>query len=274
MTDSAEQRVTCTVTDGIADVALNRPDKHNALDPAMFEALVATGLQLRDDHRVRAVVLSGSGPSFCSGLDFAGFRAMAEPGRLPDELRAPDEPIGPARALGQQAAYVWAEIPVPVIAAVHGAAFGGGLQVALGADIRIVAPDASLSVMEIRWGLIPDMTGTQLLPELVGRDVAKELTFTGRVISGEEAVALGLATRASADPHATARELATEITGKNPEAVQHAKQLLDVAGRVSLAEGFDAEQRAIHSLIGSPNQVEAVEANLARRSPQFADPPR
>ncbi len=272
MTDSAGQRVTCTITDGVADVALNRPDKHNALDPAMFDALVSTGLQLREDHRVRAVVLSGAGPSFCAGLDFASFRVMTEPGTLPDELRPPDEPIGPARARGQQAAYVWAALPVPVIAAVHGAAFGGGLQVALGADIRIVAPDARMSVMEIRWGLIPDMTGTQLLPELVGRDVAKELTYTGREVSGEQAAALGLATRTAADPRSAALELAAEIAAKSPDAVRQAKRLLDAAGRVSLAEGFDAEQQAIHALIGSPNQVEAVEANLSRRAPQFADP--
>ncbi|MQA13234.1 MAG: crotonase/enoyl-CoA hydratase family protein [Pseudonocardiaceae bacterium] len=264
--------MTCAVTDGVADVRLNRPDKHNALDPAMFDALVTTGVRLSEDQRVRAVVLSGAGRSFCSGLDFASFQAMAEPGRLPDELRAPAQALGPARALGQQAAYVWTALPVPVIAAVHGAAFGGGLQVMLGADIRIAAPDATLSVMEIRWGLIPDMTGTQLLPELVGRDVAKELTFTGRQVSGEEAAALGLVTQAASDPFDAACRLATEIASKSPDAIRRSKQLLDAAGRVSLDEGFDAEQHAIHALIGTPNQVEAIEANLARRPPQFADP--
>lgn len=272
MTDPGGQRVSCTVTGGIADVALNRPDKHNALDPAMFDALVATGLRLCEDRRVRAVVLSGAGPGFCSGLDFASFAAMAEPGGLSDELRPPERPIGPARARGQQASYVWAEIPVPVIAAVHGAAFGGGLQVALGADIRIVAPDARLSVMEIRWGLVPDMTGSQLLPELVGRDVAKELTFTGREVSGEEASILGLATSTAVQPRAAALELAGEIATRSPDAVRCAKRLLDTAGRVSLDEGFDAEQRAIHALLGTPNQVEAIEANLAQRPPRFADP--
>jgi enoyl-CoA hydratase/carnithine racemase len=181
-------------------------------------------------------------------------------------------PVGPARALGQQAAYVWTHLPVPVVAAVHGVAFGGGLQVALGADIRIVAPDAKLSVMEIRWGLVPDMTATQVLPDLVGRDVAKELTFTGRVVDGEEAAAIGLATKVAADPLAAARDLAREIASKNPAAVRHAKRLLESAGRVSLADGLTAEQECISELIGTPNQVEAVQANLAKRMPVFTDP--
>ncbi|TVT52488.1 crotonase/enoyl-CoA hydratase family protein [Amycolatopsis rhizosphaerae] len=262
-----EPRVSCTISEGIADVRLDRPDKLNALDPPMFTALAETGLRLRDDHSVRAVVLSGAGRAFCAGLDFGSFRAMDGQGHEP----ASYEGDGPARALGQKAAYVWTELPVPVIAAVHGVAFGGGLQIALGADIRLVAPDARLSVMEIRWGLVPDMTGTQLLPGLVGRDVAKELTFTGRIVEGEEAVRIGLATRAEADPHAAAMALAAEIAGKSPHAIRRAKQLLELGGRVGLGEGFAAEQRAIRELIGSPNQVEAVRANLDGRAPEFRD---
>lgn len=272
MTTSPDQRVSCTTTNGVADVRLSRPDKLNALDQAMFDALVATGLRLREERGVRAVVLSGEGRAFCAGLDFASFQQMADGGRSFERRPATTEPVGPAKARGQQAAYVWATIPVPVIAAVHGVAFGGGLQVALGADIRLVAPDAQLSVMEIKWGLVPDMTGTQLLPELVGRDVAKELTFTGRVVSGTEAAELGLATRVEPDPRAAALELAREIASKSPEAVRHSKRLLDMAGRAGLAEGFDAEQEAIGSLIGSPNQTEAVKANLERRDPRFTDP--
>lgn len=273
-TGGVDERVSCTVADGVADVQLTRPEKLNALDPAMFEALVATGLRLCEDHSVRAVVLSGAGRGFCAGLDFSSFRAMAadgQPGR-PTQPTSAQRPIGPARALGQQAAYVWTHLPVPVVAAVHGVAFGGGLQVALGADIRIVAPDAELSVMEIRWGLVPDMTATQVLPDLVGRDVAKELTFTGRVVSGEEAVDIGLATKVASDPLAAARALAAEIATKNPAAVRHAKRLLEAAGRVSLADGLAAEQECISELIGSPNQVEAVQANLAGRTPVFTDP--
>ncbi|MGP4020308.1 crotonase/enoyl-CoA hydratase family protein [Saccharopolyspora sp. 5N708] len=273
MTTTAEQRVSCTITGGVADVRLNRPDKLNALDQAMFEALVATGLRLRDDSSVRAVVLSGAGRAFCAGLDFGNFQQMADgTGRVPDREAVSAEPIGPAKARGQRAAHVWATLAVPVIAAVHGVAFGGGLQVALGADIRLVAADAKLSVLEIKWGLAPDMTGTQLLPELVGRDVAKELTYTGRVVSGEEAAALGLATRVEADPLAAALALAGEIATKSPDAIRYSKQLLDMAGRTSLAEGFEAEQHAIKALIGSPNQTEAVRANLENRSPNFTDP--
>lgn len=271
MSDIPEQRVTCTVSGGVAEVRLNRPDKINALDHAMFDALVATGLRLRDDPTVRAVVFTGEGRGFCAGLDFGSFRAMAEGGF--DLASEPSDPIGPARAKGQQAAHVWADLPVPVIAALHGVAYGGGLQIALGADIRLVAPGAQLSVMEIRWGLVPDMTGTQVLPELVGRDVAKELTFTGRIVDGEEAARLGLATRVEADPLTAARALAAEIAGKNPpDATRYAKRLLDMAGRVGLSEGFDAEQRVVRELIGSPNQLEAVEANLKQRRPRFHDP--
>ena len=194
-----EQRVTVTITDGVADVRLNRPEKRNALDNAMFAGLITAGERLKSEPGVRAVVLSGEGPDFCAGLDFGAFQAMRDGERLSLQVDLPPAQ-GPARATGQRAAYVWAELPVPVIAAVTGNALGGGLQIALGADIRIVAPDARMSVLEIRWGLIPDMTGSQLLPELVGRDVAKDLTFSGRVVSGTEAVALGLATRTDPDP--------------------------------------------------------------------------
>ncbi|GAB3291328.1 crotonase/enoyl-CoA hydratase family protein [Parasphingorhabdus pacifica] len=270
MTDGTEQRVACTVTDGVAEVRLNRPNKMNALDEPMFEELIATGIRVRDDPAIRAVVLAGAGRCFCAGLDFDRFRDMAGGATRPV---AESEPIGPARATGQQAAHVWATVPVPVIAALHGAVFGGGLQIALGADIRLVAPDSELSVMEIRWGLVPDMTGSQLLPELVGRDVAKELTFTGRSLSGEEASAIGLATRVEADPLGAARKLALDIAANSPHAVRYAKHLLELAGRVGLAEGFDAEQRAIRELIASPNQVEAVRANLDARRPVFDDPP-
>lgn len=264
---SSTERISCTVTDGVADVRLNRPDKLNALDQAMFTELVATGERLRDDPGVRAVVLSGEGRGFCAGLDFSVFGEMAG-GARPPRL----ETDGPAKALAQQAVHIWTLLPQPVIAAVHGVSYGGGLQIALGADIRLVAPDARLSVLEIKWGINPDMTGTQVLPELVGRDVAKELTFTGRVVSGEEAVQLRLATRVEADPHAAATRLAREIAGKSPQAIRESKRLLDMAGRISLDEGFEAEQVAIHSLIGTPNQLEAISANLEKRDPKFADP--
>ncbi|MBV9204099.1 MAG: crotonase/enoyl-CoA hydratase family protein [Actinobacteria bacterium] len=267
----AEQRVTVEIADGVADVRLARPGKRNALDPAMFAGLVSAGERLASEPGVRAVVLSGEGPDFCAGLDFAAFQAMRDGERLSLQAGLPPG-RGPAQATGQRVAYVWTELPVPVIAAVTGNALGGGLQIALGADIRIVAPDARLSVLEIRWGLVPDMTGTQLLPELVGRDVAKELTFSGRVVSGQEAVTLGLATRADPDPRKAALDLARSIAGRSPHAIRAAKRLLNLAGRVDLATGFAAEQAEIGALIGSPNQAEAVAAEFGKRPPRFTDP--
>ena len=172
----------------------------------------------------------------------------------------------------QQVAMVWREVPVPVIAAVHGVAFGGGLQVALGADIRIVAPDTRLSVMEIKWGLVPDMAGMVLMRELARGDVVRELTFTGRIFSGEEALRLGFATRVSADPLAEALQMAHEIAGKSPDAIRAGKRLLNASLSQSAAELLLAESVEQKALIGSPNQVEAVKANLDRRAPRFNAP--
>lgn len=264
---------------GVADVRLNRPDKMNALDPAMFEALVRTSDELAADPTLRCVVLSGEGRSFCAGLDFSSFQAMGsgELGPRSDDsdregssLLGTDE--GRITHGGQQAVYGWTDLPVPVIAAVHGHALGGGIQLALGADIRFVHPEAQLSVLEIRWGLIPDMTGTQALVDLVGLDVAKELTFTGRMVTGAEAVELGLCTHLSEDPHTDAMALAAEIAGKSPHAVRAAKRLFNTAPKVSTAEGFANERREIRALIGSPNQVEQVTAFFEKRQPDFADP--
>jgi len=269
-TAGGAERVTVSLDGGVADVRLNRPEKRNAIDPAMFAALVATGERLKTQAGLRAVVLSGEGPDFCAGLDFGSFQAMRDGERLSATAGLPPSD-GPAQAAGQRAAYVWAEIPVPVIAAVRGNALGGGLQISLGADIRIVAPDARLSVFEVAWGLIPDMTGTQLLPELVGRDIAKELTYTARIVGGAEAVRIGLATRADPEPLAAALAMAREIAARSPHAIRAAKRLLDLAGRTDLASGFAAEQKEIRALIGSPNQVEAVTARFEKRKPDFGD---
>lgn len=270
---SQSERVSITVDGGVADVRLNRPEKVNALDTAMFRALADAGERLGADRSVRAVVLSGEGRGFCAGLDFEAFMGMAGAERGRGSVRGlTDRPEGRPANLGQQAAYAWTELPVPVIAAVHGVALGGGLQVALGADLRVVAPDARLSVLEIRWGLVPDMTGTEVLPRLVGLDVAKELTWTGRMVSGEEAVRLGLATRVSDDPRGDALALAREIASKNPNAVRAAKRLLDQSGRVDRARQFADESVEMAALIGSPNQAEAVRAYFEKREPVFADP--
>ena len=253
--------------EGIADVRLNRPDKLNACDLEMIEALGAAGDELANNRSLRAVVLSGEGKAFCAGLDVALFSGVE---KNVDELLERDTE-SPANFV-QRAAWVWTALPVPVIAAVHGVAFGAGFQVALGADIRCVSPDAKLSAMEIKWGLIPDMTGADSLRRLVGLDVAKDLLFTGRIVSGTEAHGLGLATRLSETPRDEAFELAREIARRSPEAVRAAKQLLGESDGVAVRERFELEARLQRTLIGGPNQIEAVRANLERRAPRFEDP--
>jgi enoyl-CoA hydratase/carnithine racemase len=274
------ERVTVSIDGGVADVRLNRADKLNALDTAMFWAIFDAGEALKADPSVRAVVLSGEGRGFCAGLDFSGFQAMAG-GGAPDAADAGDRAAHDRGSIvdrgdritnvAQQVAWVWTELAAPVIAAVHGPCLGGGLQIALGADIRIVAPDAQLSVLEIRWGLVPDMTGTFQLPRLVGPDVAKELTLSGRMVDGAEAVRLGLATRVADDPRAAALELAGEIAAKSPHAVRGIKHLLDRAALAGAHEQFLDETATISTLIGSPNQVEAVTAFFEKRAPVFRD---
>jgi enoyl-CoA hydratase/carnithine racemase len=261
--------------DGVADVRLNRADKMNALDQEMFEALVAAGDQLSAERGVRAVVLSGEGRAFSAGLDFASFAATAGAAPASGE-RAPRRELfdrsgkSPANH-AQRAAWVWKEVPVPVIAAIHGVAYGGGLQIALGADIRLVAKDARLSVRELHWGLIPDMSGTQTLRRLVRSDVARELTYTARIVDGVEAVALGLATRVSEHPREDALALAREIAAHSPDAVRAAKRLLEGAEQGDVPSGLKLEEELQRSLLGKPNQVEAVRANLEKRSPKFRD---
>ena len=266
------ERVTVDLKDGVADVRMVRTDKMNAIDAAMFSALIDAGKAVSEDRAVRAVVLSGEGRAFCAGLDMGSFAAMAGPrsGDAPAQNLFERGASGANRA--QLAAWIWQEVPVPVIAAVHGVAYGGGLQIALGADLRIVAPDARMSVMEIKWGLVPDMSGTQTLRRLVPLDVAKELTFTGRVFSGTEAKSLGLATRVSDHPREDALALAAEIAGKSPDAIRAAKKLLQEAWQGSVADGLRLEENLQRSLIGRPNQVESVKANFEKRAPRFSDP--
>jgi enoyl-CoA hydratase/carnithine racemase len=267
------ERVTVRIDDGVADVRLNRPDKLNAIDTAMISALTEAGAGLAADKTLRAVVLSGEGRSFCAGLDFASFAEMASGGSGDEEHSAVAALLAPSSEspanFAQRAAWIWQEVPVPVIAAVHGVAFGGGLQIAMGADIRYVTPDARLSVMEVKWGLIPDMSGTQTLRHLVRLDVLKELTFTGRVVEGDEAVALGLATHLSDDPLRAAMAAARRIAGMSPSAIRAAKRLLNAAVVAPREEGLRLEAESQASLIGGPDQVEAVMANLQNRPPRF-----
>lgn len=263
----SESRVVVERHGAVAHVLMNRPDKRNGLDLAMFEGLVGAGRELAADNTVRAVVLSGAGKAFCAGLDFQSFLAMGDGGR-----RLLERGEGSPANLAQAVAWVWREVPVPVIAAVHGSAFGGGLQIALGADIRIVHPEAELSVMEIRWGLIPDMGISQTLTTVVARDVAKLLTFTGRRVGAEEAVRLGLATQVSEEPLAAAMELAQTIAGKSPHAIRSAKRLFDESAGMGPAEALALETELQLPLLGSPNQIEAIQANFMRRAPVFKDP--
>jgi enoyl-CoA hydratase/carnithine racemase len=271
-------RVTITIEKGVADVRLNRPDKRNALDSAMFLGIAEAGERLKSEPGVRVVVLSGEGASFCAGLDFSSMQALADSGTSSADAEValgagnPGQMVdGRITHLGQQIAWVWQEVPVPVIAAVHGHALGGGIQVALGADIRIVHPDTKLSVREVHWGLVPDMTGTFMLSKLVRPDVARELTFTARVFSGTEAFELGLATRLSTTPREDALAMAAEIAGRSPGAVRAAKALFNRLDHAGAAEQFAEERRVINTQIGSKNQVEAVMAGFESRAPVFAD---
>lgn len=256
---------------GLVEVSLNRPDKMNAITPDMFDALIATGEALIDQPGLRCVVLRGEGKAFCAGLDLSNF----------DDLRSGTSKLNTDRLLErthgdsnrfQRVATVWRDIPVPVIAACHGVVFGGGLQIVLGADMRFITADAKVSIMEIKWGLVPDMAGMIYLRELLRSDVARELIYSGRILSGTEAVELGLASRICADPYADAMQYAKDVTQKSPQAVRAAKRLLNSWSIKDDTSMLLAEAEEQSHLIGSPEQLEAVTANLEKRSPNFVDP--
>ena len=266
----ADDRVSLSIADGIADVRMTRADKRNALDSAMFLALADAGERHKQEPAVRVVVLSGEGASFCVGLDLGSMAGLADGSADPGNPGLIQQ--GRITHLGQQVAWVWQEVPVPVIAAVHGHAIGGGIQIALGADIRIVHPDTQMSVREVHWGIVPDMTGTLMLAQLVRSDVAKELVMTARMFDGREAYALGLVTKLSDHPYEDAMAMAGEIAGRSPDAIRATKALLNGLFNAGAAEQFAAERRQISSLIGRPNQVEAVMANFEKRPPAFVDP--
>ena len=228
-------RVTVTISDGIADVRLDRADKRNALDPAMFDAIAKAGHDLVTNREIHAVVLSGNGNSFCAGLDFGSFQSMADSGKNGDSSNGNTSSSQNAGAmqpgaithLAQQICWVWQEVPVPVVAALQGHALGGGMQLALGADIRVAHGETQFAMREVHWGLIPDMTGTLMLSRLVRDDVAKDLVFSARIISGVEAHALGVVTRLSDTPFETAMQIAREIADRSPDAVRGAKALIN-----------------------------------------------
>src|ERR1700748_3068060 len=268
-----EQRVSVSITDGVADVRLVRADKMNALDAAMFEALVAATERLSREKGLRAVVLSGEGRSFCAGLDMGRFAAMKENGG--NGIAGGEKRDLTVRTHGlanfpQQAVWGWRQLPVPVIAAIQGVAFGGGFQLALGADMRFLAPDARMSIMEIKWGLVPDMAGTPILASLVRDDILRDLTFTGRIFSAQEALSYRLVAKIPADSRRAAFEVGREIAGKSPDAIRAAKRLLNKLsvdpGPALLAESVEQQK-----LIGSANQLESVRANIEKRAPKFTD---
>jgi enoyl-CoA hydratase/carnithine racemase len=252
---------------GVAQVRLTRADKLNALDPAMFESLIAVGQALFETPGLRAVVLAGEGKSFCAGLDLA---SLSAPGS-PDGSHLSERTHGNAN-LYQQVALQWRKLPVPVIAAVHGVCFGGGLQIAGGADLRVVAPDARLAVMEVKWGIVPDMGGFALWRGLVRDDVLRTLTYTAQEFTGEEALVHGFATLVDADPIARATALAGAMAERSPTAVRAAKALFNRAADATLDEILTAESVTQQGLMGSRNQREAVASGLERRAAHFVDP--
>ena len=257
---------------GVADVCLVRGDKMNALDFEMFDALAAAIAQLKVMPGLRAVVLHGEGRAFCAGLDMGrmGKLASGEAGGVRDLRPRTHGIANSAQVLGLG----WRELPVPVIAALHGVAYGGGLQLALGADIRLASADLKMSVMEIKWGLVPDMAGVALMRGLVRDDHARELCFSGRVVAADEAVALGLATRVCADPLAEALAMAQAISQRSPSAIRAAKRLMNLANRTldaSAAALLQAESDEQVALMGAAHQLEAVRANLEKRAPVFLE---
>jgi enoyl-CoA hydratase/carnithine racemase len=263
-----------SIENHVAHVQLNRPDAHNAIESAIMNGLIDFARSMMEPGDVRVIVLSGAGKSFCAGLDMSAFGEMMSGDLSGDredvsEALADLSPGGANRA--QQVGWLWQEVPVPVIAAVQGAALGGGLNLALGADIRIVHPAAKLGFVEITWGLLPDMSASQSLRRLVSLDRMKELVLTGRKFSGEQALQYGLATELSEKPVEDALAMAATIAGRNPDAVRSAKQILNNSALVDVATGLAQEAGVTRQLLGSPNQLEAISAQFEGREANFQD---
>lgn len=261
------ERVSIRIEGHVAEVMLDRPDKMNAIDIAMFKALDDAGRRLQSETGVRAVILHGAGGNFCAGIDLATF---SEGG--PEAVMTLLAPVqGSIANLAQRAAYAWRELPMPVIGALQGVVFGGGFQVAMGADLRFAAPGTQLSIMESKWGIIPDMAITTTLRGIVPPDRIKELAWSGRVFDAEEALGLGMLTAIEEDPLAAARAVAEAIAARSPEAIRGTKRLVNEAWSVSEQEALALEAEIQAGLLGSANQREAVLANMERRKPVFAD---
>ena len=261
--------VTVKEDNGVVEVILNRPEKHNSLSMEMFEELVSVGDTLMRDNTVKVVVLHGEGPSFCAGLDLSLMKEVADPsGGVVEKLLEVDED---GLSLAQRSAYIWKLIPAPVICSIHGVAFGGGCQIALGADIRIISPESKMGILESKYGLVPDLAITQTLPHLVPQDIALELTMTGRAFSGVDAVDYGLATKLAKEPLVEALALAREMVGRSPSSIKSIKKLYSTVWQEGSKSGLSMERELQRELIGSPNQVEAVAAAMEKRMPKFKD---
>ncbi len=259
-------RVAITYQDHIAHVELTRSDKMNAVDQAMIDAIIAAGEEVASSG-ARACVISGQGKGFCAGIDITGLSSFF--GQDPHELMMPRTHGDGTTNQWQEVSLVWTRTPMPVIAAIHGVCFGAGMQLALGADIRIASPDAKLAVMEMKWGIVPDMGGMVLMPRLLASDVMRRLTYTAAPISGEEALRVGLITELSEEPKTAAMALASEIASKSPSAIRAAKQLMGVAETAAAKEVLHAESEAQAGLFGGADQMEVIAATMQKRSPVF-----
>jgi enoyl-CoA hydratase/carnithine racemase len=259
-------RVTITYKNHIAHVLLNRGDKMNAVDQEMIDAVIDAGAQVAASD-ARVVVISGAGKAFCAGIDITGLSGMI--GKDPAELLMPRTHGQGTTNQWQEVAMVWSRLQIPVIAAIHGACFGAGMQLALGADIRIASEDAKLAVMEMKWGIVPDMGGMVLLPHLVRTDVLRRLTYTATPIDAQQAQCWGLITQVADDPLATAMDLAEEIANKSPSAIKAAKRLIGFAQTSEPEAILEAESRAQAELIGKPHQMEVIAAEFGKRPPVF-----
>lgn len=254
---TAEKVVLCEIKDKIAFVSFNRPDKYNALNLAVFEQMIAIGEELISNKAIRAVILSGKGKGFCSGLDV---KSMMKTIGASNKVMAKDKPEH--QNMVQRIALVWRDVPVPVIAAIHNVCYGGGFQIALGADIRYASPDSRFSIMETKWGLIPDMGGSITFPEVLRIDQAKELTFTGRVFEAPEALELGVITKIVDDPMQAAIELANSLKERSPDALMYGKKLFNETWFASDGQRLEKETAFQNAITGKLNQLSATGSNM------------
>lgn len=266
-----DNRVELVIDESVASVRLVRPEKLNALDPPMFEALAEVGARLGSHRGLRAVVISGEGRGFCAGLDLERISSVANGQSLLPFADLTERTHGPANFV-QHVVWQWRELAVPVVAAVHGIAFGAGFQLALGADLRYVAPGTQFSILETKWGLVPDMAGIHLMRHLAKEDIVRELTYTARIFTAEEALRYGFVSHLVEDPLSAAMETARQIASRSPDAIRAAKRLLNLATARDAETILSEETAAQTRLLASTNQIEAVKSNLEGRSARFVDP--